>query len=305
MGDMKVVQNKKSILDILTNAILKSRRDACFIALIFSLIPYFASFSVVTVALVTLRKGLKDGAYVAMVVMLPILAIASYHNELLLGLEQCFASVGIGWLLAAALFNTRSWSFVLSLTVAISVLVASVVTLFLPDFIELSKKILIDTLSQFQKQGLFEYDGAVFDSNIRWFAEYLLGVHIAITAFMVLTNLAFARYMQSRVFNPGGFVKEFLSIKVNKSNLLFFAMVMLGLYENIEFMKSIIIISSLPLVFAGISLVHWRVRRWATGQLLILLPCYFLLIAFMPFSFAPLIMIGGIDVWYNFRNFQS
>jgi hypothetical protein len=111
--------------------------------------------------------------------------------------------------------------------------------------------------------------------------------------------------MQSRVFNAGGFAKEFLHIKADKFQLIFFALVVVGLYFNIEFMKSIIIISALPLVVAGISLVHWRVRRWATGQLLILLPCYFLLIAFMPFSFVPLIMIGGIDMWYNFRNFQS
>lgn len=302
---MNIVKNKKSLVDLLTNTILKSRRDACFIALIFSFVPYFASFSGITVALVTLRKGLKEGFFVAMVVMLPILAIASYNNQLLLGIEQCLATIGFVWLLAASLYATRSWSFVLSQTVVVSALVASLVSFFMPDFIELSKKILIETLSQWQHQGLIEYDQTKFDINIKWFAEYLLGVHIAMTAFMTLINLAIARYMQARIFNPGGFAKEFLNLRINKFDLLFFVVAMLGLYINIEFMKSIILSSALPLVFSGISLVHWRVRRWATGRLLILLPCYFLLIAFIPFSFAPLIMIGCFDIWYDFRNFKS
>jgi hypothetical protein len=50
--------------------------------------------------------------------------------------------------------------------------------------------------------------------------------------------------------------------------------------------------------------MHWRVRRYAKGRLLVLIPSYFLLITF-PFTFAPLMVVGFADMWFDFRNFKA
>lgn len=301
---MEKATNKRSLLDNFTSSVLMGRSNAIFYAVLFSLLPYFSFLSVVTAALVTLRQGAKEGLYVIMAVMLPVLAMAAYYGEIGLGIERGLFTLGLAWLLCLTLRLTRSWSSVLTVVVVLAGVAGGIFCLLNPNHITESKVAMQAMLTVLQEQGIDSIDVTALQSNIDWLAEYLLGVQLVIAALVSLTNVAFARYLQSRAFNPGGFSNEWLHLRLSRTNLILFLFAALSLYFDEPYNKALVLVSALPLVVSGLSLVHWRVRRWASGRLLILLPCYFFMIAFMPFSFVPLMVIASADVWYNFRNFQ-
>lgn len=300
---MKLVENKRSLLDNFTMALLKGRQEAILFTLFFSFLPYFSFLATISVAIVTLRKGVKEGAFISMVVMLPLLSVAAYQGNVFLGIEHGIATLGLGWLLASILRVSCSWAAVLMTTVFLSAVVGLMVNLFYPHHISDSKLVLLKLFDIWQQQGQLKYDIALIKANIDWFASYFLGMQIALVALAVLSNLGFARYMQARIFNPGGFGREFLNLRLSFVNAVIFVITVLGFICEISVVKTFIIVSAFPLIIAGISLMHWRVRRWSSGRLMILLPTYFLLIAF-PFSFVVLMLIGFADMWFDFRNFQ-
>ena len=301
---MKLVPNKQTALDALTKMLLKGRREAIFFALLFNCIPYFSFLSSVTIALVTLRQGVKEGAFVALVTMLPAVMVAAYQGSVLLGLAQGGATFGVAWFLAFVLNYRRSWASVFFSASMLALLIGIMVHTITPNHVAESKRVLQDIFNVLQEKGQLKYDDALMKDNINWFADYFLGTQLAISTLIALFNLGLARYMQSNVFYPGGFTREFLFFRLTPDIAFLFVACLVGLLLDSAIAKMFIMVSALPLVFSGISLMHWRVRRWLKGRLLVLLPSYFLLIAF-PFTFIPLMVVGFADMWFDFRNVKA
>lgn len=300
---MKLVENKKTLLDTLSMYLLKGKREAILLTLLFSFIPYFSFMAMISIGIITLRQGLKNGAFVVLVVMLPLLCVAAYQHHLILGIEQCLATLGVSWVFAAALRLSCSWSLVMTTAVILSLVTGGLISLLYPNHIADSRYILNQLLDLLSKQGSSAYDTALIKSNINWFAEYFLGAQILITTTVALSNLAIARYIQSKAFNPGGFSQEFLNFRLSYLNALLFFVSILAMLLDVAFVKTFILVSILPVIASGISFMHWRIKRWPKRRLMILLPSYFLLIAF-PFSFLLLMAVGIMDMWLDFRNFQ-
>lgn len=303
MGSMKPQDVKKTAVDALANLLLKGRMEAVALAMLFYFIPFFSFLTSVTVALVTLRKGTKEGLFVASIAMVPALIVATQQAHMIIGLAEVIVTFGVAWLFASVLYESRSWGMVLYTALGVAVLIGIIAHVGFPEHVVRSKALLKEMFMLLQKKGQLKYDAVSMQENINWFASYFLGMQIAVSTFMVLVNLAFARYMQSKVFYPGGFGKEVLYFRLTPGLALPFIGSLVGLLLDVTFAKCIVIVSAFPLVLAGLSLMHWRIRRFGKGQLLVLLPSYFLLITF-PFTFIPLMAIGFADMWLDFRTFK-
>lgn len=295
---------KHSLIDNWIRSVLASRRSAWFNAFMFCLMPLFSFLSVIIVGLVTLREGAKEGLYTLLVALLAVLAISAYYDQLAFGIEQGLISYVSVWLLAVLLRETQSWPLVINLLCLMAMVLAGIKLIIQPDFMLLAKRAIAKAMDYWTQQGLVDLDAEQLKANLDSFAQYLLGIQMLLVMLVSVSNLAFARYLQARLYNPGGFAKEWTMFRASKLNLALFAMALLSLASDAPLFKALLIISCVPMVLSGLSLVHWRVRRWQLGRLLILIPCYVLLIAFMPISFIPLMVIGCVDMWCNFRNFH-
>lgn len=304
MGSNKQLSKTKTLADVLTNIILKGRVEAICFAIIFNFVPYLSFLSSVTVALVTLRQGIKQGLFVTIMAFAPVALFTAFQPHALLGEIQVLITFGVMWLLAAVLYQFRSWTHVIYATQLLVILIGICIILGFPSYLVESKQLVREMFVLLQDKGQLKYDAATMQANVNWFSEYFLGMQLAINTLMVLMNLGLARYMQSKVYYPGGFAKEFLFFRLEPSTALLFILCLVGVLANLNIAKNFLLVGALPLVFAGISLMHWRVRRFAVGRLLILVPSYFLLVTF-PFTLVPLMGIGFADMWFDFRNFKA
>lgn len=303
MGSNKRLSSSRSLIDVLTNLLLKGRIEAVCFAIFFNFLPYFSFLSSVTVALVTLRQGVKEGLFVTMAAFVPVALITAFQPHALLGEMQAMITFGVIWILAAVLYQFRSWTHVMYAAQLLVVLIGIGIMIGFPNHLMESKQLVREMFDLLQDKGQLKYDAATMEANINWFADYFLGMQLAINTLMVLVFLGLARYMQSRVYYPGGFAKEFLFFRLAPGTALLFILCLVGVLANLNVAKTFVLVGALPLVFAGISLMHWRVRRFAVGRFLILVPSYFLLVTF-PFTFVPLMGIGFADMWFDFRNFK-
>jgi hypothetical protein len=252
-----------------------------------TVIPLFSWISAAVIALVTLRRGVLQGAWVFFWALLPAAALGYVAGNW--GLLTLLA----GTLLLAVLLRT---TMSLSVTIAASALVGiagSLVTMaFMNDayMAELNKA--MQQLLASMQTPLSK--GAEGLSN-----TLLAGILGAGTAMMAVMSLILARYWQAALYNPGGFGQEFkaLYFPVWVSTVLVLAG--LALASAGEQFYTWAMICFIPLNVAGLALVHaWAERRgrgrgWLAGFYIAWMLLEPLKLLVMFFAIA--------DSWINFR----
>ena len=94
----------------------------------------------------------------------------------------------------------------------------------------------------------------------------LLGIVATLLAIGSIMSLMLARWWQAGIYNPGGFQKEFHSFKIEtKVSVILVAVLLAGQFMS----KSSQIwsdLAALPLLIAGIALVHFAVKLLDQGR---------------------------------------
>jgi hypothetical protein len=94
----------------------------------------------------------------------------------------------------------------------------------------------------------------------------LLGIVATLLAIGSIMSLMLARWWQAGIYNPGGFQKEFHSFKIEtKVAVILVAVLLAGQFMS----KSLQIwsdLAALPLLIAGIALVHFAVKLLDQGR---------------------------------------
>lgn len=289
----------------LAEFIMRGRLQASLVALAGNLVPLI---SPATVALVTLRHPLQEGLLVLLWACLPLLAMVMWGDvSPLLAATSLVGVVGVVPV-AQVLRQTQSWPLTLAAILTVSGaamgLVASVAgeatTLLLAEL-----QGVLETL----KAGDTPQTGSVFHLLMGAMAVgmgleqasvlFVLGFLAWLTAMQLVASLLLGRWWQALLYNPGGFRAEFHGLRLDRvlaaGLIIGIVACNLGAAELGPWASLL----GLPLLLAGLGLVHYTVQFWQLGvQWLVLL--YFGLVIFSPLSLV-LVGIAFLDSVFDFR----
>lgn len=251
----------------------------------------FCWISAAVVALVTLRKGAGQGAWLMAWALLPAGTLVYVYGDsgpltLLLGTM----------VLAMVLRATMNLSLAVLASVAVGGVTGLAMLAFGSEQLQQIVAYLGEFLATFEQQLSQGDEKIVLARPDVGQVAGMLGVGTAITSVLCLL---LARYWQAALYNPGGFGEEFRALYYPPVITLALALGAIALASLGQEYRSWAMLCVLPLAFAGLALVHaraaWRGQGtgWLTGF-------YVAWVVFDPVKL--LVVFAAIaDSWFNFR----
>lgn len=245
--------------------IMRGRMAAALLAFIFAGLPMFTWLAAATVVLVTLRKGMTEGAFILLASLAPTLLIGD-----IAGLVTV-SSMVVAYVGAAVLRSTVSLSYsVLSLVFASALLMGGLVSQS-DGLLDLLKQILESQLAQLD---LSETAGMKQSSFVHFMAVQTIGYGVGFTS---LAGLFVGRWWQAVLFNPGGFQKEFHELRLSPFVTVAIALLYVGGVSGMGAtgdtdsemslnMAAIASLLTLPLLVTGAAIVHSLVKVRQAGS---------------------------------------
>jgi len=272
--------------------VMRGRFQALLVAVAGSGSLLFCWISAAVLALVTLRKGAGEGAWLLLWAMLPagVLAISfgdSGPALLLLGATA----------LAMVLRGTVSLALTVLSAVAVGVITAIGMLAFGEAMLEQMVAFFGDFLASMEEQ--LSAGAAEPVQLARPTILQVAGMMGAGNALLSVACLLLARYWQAALFNPGGFGREFRALRYPAGVATVLAVSVIALASvGVEY-RTWAMIGAIPLNFAGIALVHARAE--ARGQGKGWLTAFYA--AWLVFDPVKLFVVGYAlaDSWLNFR----
>ncbi|WP_095109365.1 hypothetical protein [Pseudomonas sp. Irchel 3E20] len=246
-------------------------------------------------SLVLLRRGLKDALGVVALGLLPALFWWLYSSDPR-ALMVLLGSSGLALVLRAS----ESWNRVLLVSIAMG-LVFSVVlgAAFRPQIEGLAQeliKILPLALGDLYQQFSVE-ERARLAALV---APVLTGLIAALLQVVSLLSLMLGRYWQALLYNPGGFGREFRAIRIPLGPaMLLLACMLVGPNFGSQ-MAMLTPLCSVPLVFAGLALMHGLVAHKRLAKFW-LVGLYVTLLLFMQLIYPLLVVLAIVDSLIDFR----
>lgn len=279
----------------LAEFIMRGRMQATLVVAGCAALPLLYWLGAAAGCLVLLRRGLKDALGVLALGLLPALIWWLYSDDprallVLLGSAS----------LALVLRASESWNRVLLVSIAMGVVFSVVLgTAFGPQ-IEMLAQALIKVMPSllgevYQKMSVDEQ--ARFASLI---APILTGLIAALLQIVSVLSLIVGRYWQALLYNPGGFGREFRAVRIplGPAMLLLAGMVVT---PNLGVQMSMLVpLCSVPLVFAGLALIHGLVAQKRLAKFW-LVGLYVTLLLFMQLIYPLLVVLAIVDSLIDFR----
>ena len=279
----------------LAEFIMRGRVQATLVVAGCAALPLLYWLGAAAGCLVLLRRGLKDAIGVLALGLLPALVWWFYSDD-----PRALLVLLGSWSLALVLRASESWNRVLLVSIAMGVVFAVVLgTAFAPQ-IEMLAQALIKVMPSllgdvYQKLSVDEQ--ARFASLI---APVLTGLIAALLQIVSVLSLLVGRYWQALLYNPGGFGREFRAIRFPLGlAMLLLAFMLLGPNFGSQ-LAMLTPLCSVPLVFAGLSLIHGLVAQkrlagfWLVGL-------YVTLLLFMQLIYPLLVVLAIVDSLIDFR----
>ncbi|ALI01999.1 hypothetical protein C1Y08_11190 [Pseudomonas sp. FW306-02-F02-AA] len=275
--------------------IMRGRMQATLVVAGCAALPLLYWLGAAAGSLVLLRRGLKDALGVLALGILPALIWWLYSDDPR-ALMVLLGSSGLALVLRAS----ESWNRVLLVSIAMG-LVFSVVlgAAYRPQIEMLSQelvKILPLALGDLYQQLSVE-ERARLAALI---APVLTGLIAALLQIVSVLSLIVGRYWQALLYNPGGFGREFRAIRIPLGPaMLLLACMLLGPNFGSQ-LAMLTPLCSVPLVFAGLALIHGLVaekrlaRFWLVGL-------YVTLLLFMQLIYPLLVVLAIVDSLIDFR----
>ena len=255
----------------LAEFILRGRLQALIVALIGSFFPLISSAAI---ALVSICKGAKEGTLLFLWVSLALVLIQQAGSENPLLTAVSIASLGIMVIAATVHKVLASWQWTLLAIVAVSVAVSLAFGIFMGSSVTNLLATAQEMLSNVKSQ---EQDAQM---SIGLTDSMLLGLVATILAVGSMMSLMLARWWQAGIYNPGGFQKEFHSYTIDaKIAVLLVVILIVGQFLP-QSSKLWAELAVLPLLVAGIALVHFTVKLFGQGK------------QWLAFVYVGMIMVG-------------
>lgn len=286
-------------MQALLEFIMRGRLQAVVAAMISSSLPLVGTLvGPAVVALVSLRRGAFEGALVMVGAMLPALFALVLNAQ---DMSDTGAAVVYGTLLipvvvmlaAQVLRLTVSWARTLTGLVALSATAALLWGSLYPESVRAMTEALGDFM---QRLAANAAEGAVVVSPD---GTFVVGLIAFVIAFNGIGSVLLARWCQARLYNPGGFQQEFHALRLTPIQALISALA--AIYCMVQPMgyQPWASVFSLPLMVAGVALIHALVNARGSG------PGWLIVMYIALFVWAPLTALlaaaGLVDTWLNIR----
>ncbi|MBS4078992.1 MULTISPECIES: hypothetical protein [Pseudomonas] len=279
----------------LAEFIMRGRMQATLVVAGCATLPLLYWLGAAAGSLVLLRRGLTDALGVLLLGLLPALVWWLYADDPR-ALLVLLGSSGLALILRAS----ESWVRTLLASVAIGVVFSVVLGAAFAAQIEMLAQALIKVmpalLGETYKQ-LSVDEQARFASLI---APVLTGLIAALLQIVSVLSLIVGRHWQALLYNPGGFGREFRAIRIPLGPaMLLLALMLLGPNLGAQ-MAMLTPLCSVPLVFAGLALIHGLVGQkrlagfWLVGL-------YVTLLLFMQLIYPLLVVLAIVDSLIDFR----
>ena len=279
----------------LAEFIMRGRMQATLVVAGCAALPLLYWLGAAAGCLVLLRRGLKDALGVLALGLLPALVWWLKFDDprallVLLGSAS----------LALVLRASESWNRVLLVSIAMGVVFSVVLGAVFGPQIEMLAQALIKVMPSllgevYQKMSVDEQ--ARFASLI---TPILTGLIAALLQIVSVLSLIVGRYWQALLYNPGGFGREFRAVRIplGPAMLLLAGMVVT---PNLGVQMSMLVpLCSVPLVFAGLALIHGLVAQKRLAKFW-LVGLYVTLLLFMQLIYPLLVVLAIVDSLIDFR----
>ncbi|MFT6552362.1 MAG: hypothetical protein ACJA1I_002414 [Zhongshania marina] len=270
----------------LAEFIMKGRLQAVAVAGLGVGTLVFAWVGVAAAVLVLLRKGLAEGAYVVFWALLPAIAVATIGADvgpltMLLGASAT----------ALVLRNTQQWANALITAVAAGLFSALLLTQFANAYLASVLELVQPMLQKMQASA-----PGVFPEITTGDIAALIGVSAVLWSTLAVM---LARWWQALLYNPGGFRLEMWQLRLSPAVTIGLVATMLLLSKIGGDYRFWAVMCVMPIVIAGLALVHGVVGRLGLGRAWLIV-FYVALLMLRPLWVA-LILIAIVDSWIDIR----
>lgn len=263
----------------LAEFVMSGRRQAITAVVLLGLIPLVNLLNPVIVALIMMRKGLREAIVIIAWAILPLgywFLVGDFVPLLML--------IGIsvmGWTLR----EKESWEMTLLAAIVIGAAAEGWLRLqpesLLLIFEAYESSLAIPDAQRITREQFLELMPTAFGAGYMCMA---IGILMA------------ARWMQAILYNPGGFRQEFHNLRLNQTVVL----ILTGLMLAATFVGSIpstwAMYFAIPILISGLALIHAIVaRRKASVMWLVML------YVILPWAVRLVVLLALIDSWYDFR----
>ncbi|WP_447926468.1 hypothetical protein [Vreelandella sp. EE27] len=274
---------------VLARWLMQKTPYAVGVAALASLVPWLFWIGAAVAALVTLRRGFAPA--------LPVILAAAIPAGFwwVQGDVIPLASVLLTTLMAVILRERMRWSEALIVGTLAAAFMVQLGVFSPPGGSELMLEQLRESsadidnmLNEFARQG---YDTRALAAMV------VGGVTGLIVLLVSVACLALGRSAQAGLYNPGGFREEFHALRLSPKEFVLLAI--LGVVGLLLGGEAILIVGWVPLLVAGIALVHWFIGLKGMNGLWLAV-FYILLITTLP-TILIVLLLGLIDTFANVR----
>ena len=275
----------------LAHYLMASEWRAALIASLLLLLPLLSWAGASVVALYALRHGLGQSLMVTAVPMLAALVMAFGFGD-----SATLLVLVITVVLAAVLHQTLSWRAVLVVGLVISlglvVLVGALYEETLKGLVVAIKEVVAPP-AQIATLGV---DEVTVDA---WMASLSVGALSFVHMVSAMFALIFARALQAKAYNLGGFKAEFEAVMLSPVFAVGCLVLAATGFLVDPWMLRFSPVGALPLMFAGMALVHGLTGMRESKGLIIMF--YTALVFFTPYLLLLLALLAVIDAFVDFR----
>jgi hypothetical protein len=263
------------------NYVMQGRKQAITTGLLLSLLPpLFSWLADVVVGLVSLRKGMKEGALVLLWTILPSVILLN-HLDFSIWLYSVLGGHLLSYGLALLLRHSASWAILLEVLLALGLITLVGFHVAIPDIAAI-------WLKQLPQQMAF-------------FATTATGITLSVLFLASLWVLLIARWLQAALYNPGQLLPEILSIRISKaSSLIMLSCVIVAVCLDNPLAKNSLVIVTVIGGLAGLSILEALIKQ---TQIALFWKSLFwvLLFIFLPYLIWILIGLVWVDSVHDLR----
>ena len=275
----------------LTHFLMASEWRAALIASGLLFLPLLSWAGASVVALYALRRGLDKSRLVTLIPLLvaSVMAFGFGDSAMLLVLV-------ITVVLAAVLHRTLSWLSVLMVGLGISLALVFLVGALYEETLKGLVAAIKEVVAAPAQLSALGVDGPTVDA---WMASLSVGALSFVHMVSAMFALTFARALQAQAFNPGGFKTEFEAVILPPVFAVGCLVLAATGFLIDPWMLRFSPVGALPLMFAGIALVHGLTGMRESRRLIIMF--YTALVFFTPYLLLLLALLAVIDAFVDFR----
>lgn len=300
-----------------THFLLRHRWQALILTFASTFVPIIGILGILIAALVTLVKGVLEGAVFTLAATLPYIIsfYISSHHEAAIPLVV-WAAVGVAvisnvltWVFTAMLRWQASFSQIIQIAALVGILVISIIHLAYPQVADWWGVQLQDNYNQAASvAGMLKNTSMAASSNeaqieaISLTKSYATGLMIGAILLNAILQLIVARWWQAAIYNPGSLRKELQGIRLSRLAGLLFLISMVFSYLGNSVVLDIMPVLYMLFCAAGLSLIHYLIKQMnMTSAWFWLAVVYIVLIFAMPTSVVIVAVIAFFDIWFDLR----